>query len=182
MDFFIKNKIAGSIIIILVVLNVVLISLFWYREFRRPDFRSRDKSRSERPERIMGFVKHELALTDKQAEQFSTQRRIFFDEMNPLMQQIHELRLKLTEAVFADQPSEDSVYSLINRITEIEQKREEAMFNHIQKLRTICTPEQQRKLKRLMREVMMHTRREMPHEPREPRPGEREHHPPDRAP
>ena len=179
MDFFIKNKVAGSIIIILVILNVVLISLFWYREFRRPDIGFRDQPRSERPERIMGFVKQELGLTDEQAEQFTAQRRKLYDEMDPLLKQIHDLRMKLTEAIFADQPEKDTVYSLISRISATEQQREEAMFNHIQQLRAICSPEQQQKLRKLMREVMMHSRQEMHREPREHRPGEREHPRPD---
>jgi Spy/CpxP family protein refolding chaperone len=161
MDFFRKNKIAGAIIIILVALNLVLLGLFWLRDFRHPEFSFRDRPGEERPERIMGFFRHELDLNQEQVGQFSEQRRLFFDEMKPIMKQIHELRVELTDAIFSDQPDENMVRSLITQISELEQKRELAMFNHIGQVRALCTPEQRLKLKDLMRDVMMHNRPDM---------------------
>jgi len=161
MDFFKKNKIAGAIIILLVVLNIVLITLFWLREFHHPNFAFRDTSRKDRPERTMRFFQHELGFTDEQVADFAEQRRIFFDEMKPIIKQIHDLRMELTDAIFADQPEEDRVRILIGQISELEQKREFAMFSHIKQVSALCTPEQQIKLKDLMRDVMIHNRPEI---------------------
>jgi len=159
MDFFKKNKVAGSIIILLVILNIVLISLFWFREFRRPDFSyRRDLSGRERPERMIGFFQHELGFNTEQTTKFTELRQAFFEEMKPIMKQIHDLRMALNEAIFNEHPDENKVRDLISQISELEQKRELAMFNHIGQVRGICTAEQRLKLKNLMRDVFRHNR------------------------
>lgn len=156
MDFFKQNKVAGTIIIVLVVLNVVLITMFWFRGFRHPDFSFRERPRVERPERMANFFQHELGLTGEQVEKFNQQRDAFFKQIKPIMKQIHDLRMQLTDAVFATQPDENLVKNLIAQLSDLDQKREMAIFDHIKQVRAICTSEQQGKLKELMRDVMMH--------------------------
>jgi Spy/CpxP family protein refolding chaperone len=168
MDFFKQNKVAGSIIIILVVLNIVLISMFWLRGFRHPDFSLRERPRIERPARMANFFQRELGLTSEQVEKFDQQRDAFFQKMKPIMKQIHDLRMQLTDAIFAAQPDENLVKNLVAQISDLDQKREMAIFDHIKQVRAICTPEQQGKLKDLMRDVMMHFRPYDGKEPMEP--------------
>jgi Spy/CpxP family protein refolding chaperone len=142
----------------MVVLNLVLLTLFWLREFRHPEPAIGKFPGKERPERIMGFFRHELDLTDEQVRKFTDLRQTFFGEMQPIVKQIHALRIELTDAIFSDQPEENEVRDLIAQISELEKERELAMFEHISHVRAICTPEQQVKLKDLMRDVMMHSR------------------------
>jgi len=175
MDFFKQNKVAGSIIIVLVVLNIVLITMFWFRGFRHPDYSFRERPRTERPARMANFFQHELGLTGEQVEKFDLQRDAFFKEIKPIMKQVRDLRMQLTDAVFAAQPDENLVKNLISQISDLDQKREMAIFDHIKQVRAICTPEQQGKLKDLMRDVMMHFRPEAGEERMEHHMDERMH-------
>ncbi len=161
MDFFKKNKVAGTIIILLVVLNIVLITMFWLREFRHPAFALRDLPRKDRPERMIGFFQRELELTDDQAAKYDTLRQAFFSEMQPIVKEIHNLRIGLTDAIFAENQDEAQVRGLINQIAELEKKRELTMFSHVNQVRAICKPEQRIKLKDLMRDVMIQIRPEI---------------------
>jgi len=132
-----KSKLLLVIIAILLISNVVLVSFFLQK--KAPD------STAKRPDRkvyIAEFLKKEIGFNQQQLLKYDTLSdgqqkimRIFFDNMrNKKKQQFQQL--------VVGNFSDTSINRLADESAATQKQMEVQMFNHIESVRALCTPEQ----------------------------------------
>ncbi len=95
-----------------------------------------------------------LQLSDEQAAQVQHIRDEHFIRTRPLQNQMHEIRLHLLDEIFAFDPDERSLknYSPIHEAKQIEFVRN--LYTHFHRLKAVCTPEQTKALKLMLRDLI----------------------------
>jgi Spy/CpxP family protein refolding chaperone len=153
MDFFTKNKMLFWCVMILVVLNVVTLASFWLK-----------KPHPARPAGVggqpngQGVMEEQLGLSPEQARTIEQLREEHFMRTRPLQEQRHRIRLHLLDEVFAPQPDEALIEELVAELGAKESEFERNLYMHFQELKDVCTPDQIKELKIMLRDLIERTR------------------------
>jgi periplasmic protein CpxP/Spy len=160
-DYYKKYRFALAVIIVLVVLNLVTIAFILFSPIGPGFLMGR--------EQIQSTIEDELQLTDAQKQQYAGLRARHFargDSMFALQFRAMDSLFAMVGAISVDSAS-------LRRQTEvlgtIETGRTIGLFQHFRDLRTICTPEQQKKFDQVIGKVLVMIRD--PHGPQGPKPG-----------
>ncbi|MEX0288588.1 MAG: Spy/CpxP family protein refolding chaperone [Flavobacteriaceae bacterium] len=124
-----KNLLLTLLLVFLVVMNGILLFLF----FKKP---------GKRPLPPHEFVVKELRFTDEQMREYEKIRMDFDHNMRPL----HRERMQLKEALFAKMSETDVEEKEIDSITALigasEKERDMQVFNHFRAIYDLCDERQ----------------------------------------
>lgn len=144
-----KQRVLIISIVILVVINLAMMSFMWFtREGKGP--RIRRLSSEKRTERVL---EKRLKLNEDQLVQFKEAREMHFEMTNPLIESIHDNRVKLNSRE-AFRLSKTEVENITESIGKLTTELEQYNFTHIQKLRSICNEEQKKKFDMLISKMV----------------------------
>ncbi len=149
MNNFTNNRWLPVITLLLITANIVTLALLWTRKGNE------EKRFPPQPQgAAFEFLTHELKLDAAQQEAYAKLR----DEHRDGQRQIQDSIRKAKDEFFAllKQPNvPDSLvkqYSL--RAVEASQRLDEYTFRHFQKLRAICSPEQQKRFDEVIQDAL----------------------------
>ncbi|MBL1214368.1 MAG: hypothetical protein HND52_13505 [Ignavibacteriae bacterium] len=152
MDIFKRNKNLKITIVILVILNLATITLLWLGKPKHEDLRESSKKGNQEV-RIKQMLKKELDFSDEQAEQFLELRKNHREKTISLEDELVQLKKEMfNEAMYNNNMNISD--SLLSLTLEKQKQLEIITFQHFQKVKQICTPEQQEKLFKLMHRLL----------------------------
>lgn len=152
MDIFTQNKILIRTIVVLIVLNLVWIGFFIFKEIK-PRHEPLLFPRNEDYKDVSGILKKELNLTNKQVAQFDEIRKQNFEEQAALKEIIREDKDAMNQEMFNKNSDELKVKSLIKQISDNEYQIELLHFEQAKKLKAVCNDEQLDKFEDLVLEI-----------------------------
>jgi periplasmic protein CpxP/Spy len=156
MDMFSKKRIITWMFILLIVCNAGSLITMWFLHFQSPP-RFKPPQRG-RPEHVQSFLERELSLSSEQSRQFRAMRERYFKQSQTIMDEIQRLRFELFSNSIASQSDTVKALPLIDALGEKQKKYELLTYTHFKELYSICTPEQQKKMQKLLREILMISR------------------------
>ncbi len=162
-----KNKLLTWLVILLLIANVASIALFWIGKNKPP--------RPAQNGSPAAFLTKELQLDSMQQQLFEVLRKEHHDSAEKIRAQIKDAKEAffslLKQATVVDSTKEN----LSKSISVLSEKLDLLTFNHFQKLRTICKPEQQEKFDDLILQVTHMISQQRPRGPAGDRPPPRDH-------
>jgi Spy/CpxP family protein refolding chaperone len=142
-----NSKFLKTVIIILLLINIATLGFMWSNHF------SQGAPPHMRVDTFM-FLTRELQLDDKQKEQYEQLRNEHHraaEEIQHKSRELHDALFKMLHA-----PSADSalVNHAVNDISANQQQLELLTFYHFQKVRAICSPEQQKRFDEVIQDAL----------------------------
>lgn len=159
MIYFTKNKILFWCVVVLIVLNTVTIGSFW---LKRPSMGALGGRRSPGGQQVMV---ERLGLSDPQVLQLEQARATHFELTIPLQDEMHQLRLALLDEVFASDPDEEKIQTMLTTLEQQSGQFEGYLVKHFQELKEMCSSQQAETLKLMFVDLIERSR------PRDPRQG-----------
>ena len=72
---------------------------------------------------------------------------------------MHDLKKEIMDELFTDQPNEEKLEGLTQKIGQLESKREMLTFRHFLNMKSVCTIEQKEKFQFLLHDVLRRDQR-----------------------
>jgi Spy/CpxP family protein refolding chaperone len=135
-----RSKVFLTIIGILLVANITLVSFFLLKKD--------DSKREKRPDRkamISAFLKNEIGFDTVQLLQYDTLSDRHKENMKKLMDSLRLPKDQQFKALAAANFDDSAMNSLAEQSATVQKAMELKMFNHLRKIRLLCTPEQRTK-------------------------------------
>ncbi len=176
MDISAKYRLGVWGIAILIVLNMGLMGVLWYEH---SDRRPTPPPGDGKPNPDQFFVR-ELGLDEEQANALFALREQHMSESDPVKARIHELSRQMTEELFAASPDTIRMRELSEAVGARHAEFERTVYEHFERVKQLCGPEQRERLKQLVMEAM--ERAKMPPPPPGQGPGDGRGRPGDRRP
>ena len=153
MDIFKQNRYLWIAVIALLIMNFAALTLLW---LGRPDGRRPQggpPNPVEEKKRTEKMLQKELGFDKMQTEQYLKMRQEHRSQAQQLDNEIRQLKKQMFDVVLEDSPQPLLSDSLLRLVQEKQADLEQLTFQHFLDLKKLCKPEQQNKLKLLMREV-----------------------------
>ncbi|MEL7002776.1 MAG: periplasmic heavy metal sensor [Bacteroidota bacterium] len=142
-----KRNILVATVIVLVVINLATLSFLWFtRQESTPGRRIGHPGKSEM------ILERRLKLNEHQLEAFKEARNEHFDLTSPIIESIHQNRLKINSAI-PDNLTSDEIDSLADKVGMLTAQLEKYNFTHLQQLRAICDEKQREKFDVLTKKI-----------------------------
>jgi Spy/CpxP family protein refolding chaperone len=151
MDYFNKKRWAFWGVALLVIMNIASLATVWFQQHHRPE---PFPPAGPPQDRMNAFLKHELELTEAQAEKLASLQREHFQQAKALHDRIRDLKHELFNELALDAPDTLQVERLAEAIGVQQRELEKAAFYHFLAFKRLCTPAQQKKLDRLFDELL----------------------------
>ena len=139
--------------LLLLIANIITLTLMWAHHHHEHKEANRDLPSPMRGP-VFEFVTRELNLNQQQQDAYTKLREDHQAKQRPLQDSIR----KAKDAFFSllEQPTvSDSQLDLYSKKNiQAEQQLDLVTFKHFQQLRALCSPEQQKKFDRIIREVL----------------------------
>jgi hypothetical protein len=142
----------------LVVLNLGSLGFLWFEYSHRPRPPQRDSGESD----AEGFLARDVGLNEEQARIVQILREEHFRETDSIRLEIHDLSRQMMEELFAPSPDTAKARELSAMIGDKHAEFELDVFEHFHKVKQICSPDQQRRLKRLVLEILNKSKKPPP--------------------
>lgn len=148
MNFITKNKWLAVAFVILILLNITTLAVFWWTK--------KSNQREQRPPQggAITFLVKELKLDSIQQQQLL----VFRDEHRSITQEIRKKNRKAKEVFFGLLEKDRITDAEIDEAATVSVRYDAALskitFDHFKKIRSICTPEQQKKFDEIIHEVL----------------------------
>ena len=159
MENFTKNKLAVALIIVLALLNFLSVSFILFSPMGSGFMKGRDQ--------VQSFIEDELKFSDVQKKQYDELREQHFARGDSMA----VIQATALNALFTLMKSETVDTNAVRRNAEIlgsiETARSIGLFEHFRAVRSLCTPDQQKKFDAVIFEVLNRVRD--PHGPPKPR-------------
>lgn len=144
-----KSKIFVAIIVMLMIANIVLVSLFLLKK----DGGRRDKH-EDRKAMITQFLKNEIGFSTEQLQRYDTLSDNHRDNIKKMFDSLRSSKDKQFKQLAAGNFT-DSVMNSVAEQSAVSQKLMELqMFNHLKNIRSICTADQLPKFDSLFVKVL----------------------------
>jgi Spy/CpxP family protein refolding chaperone len=144
-----KSKIFVAIIVMLMIANIVLVSLFLLKK----DGGRRDKH-EDRKAMITQFLKNEIGFSTEQLQRYDTLSDNHRDNIKKMFDSLRSSKDKQFKQLAAGNFT-DSVMNSVAEQSAVSQKLMELqMFNHLKSIRSICTAAQLPKFDSLFVKVL----------------------------
>ncbi len=153
MDIFKQKQYLGFSVIILVFLNLTTLTLLW---IGRPELKAphrEPRNPIEQQNRVQRLLKKELGFDQIQTEYYLKLRREHREKMQQLSGEIRQLKRQMFDEVLQDNPQPFLSDSLLRLAQDKQAIIEQLTFQHFLDLKKLCKPQQQGKLKLLMKEM-----------------------------
>jgi periplasmic protein CpxP/Spy len=148
MDLFKQKRISSWLIVLLILLNVSTLYLLWSKEIKKPD-RPAPQTR-ERSEKFNSFLREKLQFSANQIQEYEQYRDKHAEQTRKLMNQTHDLKQKLLNEIFNEEPDTTRSDKLAEEIGIRQTQIERITFSHFLDLKKLCGKEQQNKLRALI--------------------------------
>ncbi len=140
-----NSKFLKIVIIILLFINISTLAFIW---MHKPPHAMPPPPSQE----IGDFLMHELNFTEAQRTQFVYMRDEHRSSVRDLRDESQYLRDKFFDLLDAIPPDTIKIYQLADSLTSVQKQIELSTFYHFQKVRTICSPRQQKKFDEVIKE------------------------------
>ncbi|HTY35483.1 MAG TPA: periplasmic heavy metal sensor [Bacteroidota bacterium] len=151
MDIFAQKKFMTWTIALLVLLNLISMTALWYQHLERPP--QQGTRADQRQESVTEFLNRELQLDDNQKVEFERLRREYVDSSSSLTEDMRSAKKALFELVGEPSPDRTAIENLAKNIGAKQAALDLLLFNHLSRLRTLCTPAQKEKFNTIFREI-----------------------------
>lgn len=152
MDIFAQKKLLVRLVLVLAILNITVLSVFFFKGFRHhppgPPPHGREDFRE-----VSGIIERELKLSETQVTQFNDLRNAYFKKERMVNELIRSQRDSMNEQMFNKQTNDSLLKSLALRISKNEYQMELLRIEQAAELKKLCTPEQLEKFESLMIEI-----------------------------
>lgn len=173
-DFYSKNKWVGVITSVLLIANIITLTMLWAGN-RNP---AGNNVMPPHNSSAFEFVVKELAMTEQQQNAYKTLRDEHQQQVKPLTDSLIAAR-NIFFSLLKDTLVTDSKLTDYNASSaKWQEKIELANFKHFQKIKSICTPAQQKKFDDIIEEVLKRFANRRPPREGHPHPGREEGPPP----
>ncbi len=140
-----KNKFLLVIVVLLFIANVASIALFWLSKPKRPQ---------QPQESPAAFLIKELKLSTSQQLQFEKLRREHIEAATPLREEIKNAKEVLFNMLKTAGVADSVKNRAAKNISSITEKLDLVTYNHFEKVRAICTAQQQQRFDEIIKEVI----------------------------
>lgn len=146
------------VIVVLVALNLGSLGFLWWGYLYRPQPPQRDRGKADSEE----FFVRELGLNEEQARMVHDLREHHFRKTDSLRFEISSLNRELMEELFDPSSESVRVQALSTALGEKHAEFERDVYEHWQKVKEICGPYQEERLKRMVLEISDRSKRPPP--------------------
>ncbi len=165
MDKLLKNKIFTWLLGLLLLANAATLVFFW---IGRPGGDIPKGSPQE-------FLTKELNLNKQQQEQFDVLRREHRSKTEALREKVKAAKDELFELIKEPNATDSAKQLAARGVSMLTEEIDINTVNHFQKVRALCTPEQQQKFDGIIRQLTRMMANQRPGRPQGPPPGDGEH-------
>lgn len=144
-----SNKVLISIIAILLISNIAILTFFLMKK----DGRHMEK-RPDRKVMIADFLKKEIGFSEAQLQQYDTLSDRHRENMKKMFEGLHSSKDKQFKQLTAGDFSDSIINHVADQSAASQKTMELQMFNHLKKIRMLCTPEQLPKFDSLFVKVL----------------------------
>jgi len=145
-----RSKVFLTIIGILLVANIALVSFLLLKK----DEPKHEKQRPDRKAIISNFLKTEIGFDTVQLKQYDTLSDRHKENMKKMMDSLRTPKDKQFEKLAAADFSDSAMNAVANQSATTQMAMELQMFNHLKRIRTLCTPNQLPKFDSLFGKVL----------------------------
>jgi Spy/CpxP family protein refolding chaperone len=144
------RKAINLLLIFSLALNFAFVGVWGYHRFYvRPRMKRIMENRGEDPR-----FEERLGLEPEQKEKLKQQNREFREAVRKVEQKVQRKRQELFELLQQPNPEEGAIEKCLEEIAQARKQMPRYTVRHMLKLKELLTPEQQRKLMRLMQSRM----------------------------
>lgn len=133
-----RSKVFLTIIGILLVANIALVYFFLLKK----DCPKDDKQRPDRKTVIANFLKTEIGFDTVQLKQYDTLSDLHKENMKKMMDSLRSPKEKQFKELAAANFSDSAMNAIATRSASTQMAMELQMFNHLKRIRSLCTPAQ----------------------------------------
>ena len=144
-----KNKIFVSIIIMLMITNIALVSFFLLKK----DGGRRDKH-EDRKAMIANFLKSEIGFSTEQLQRYDTLSNNHRDNIKKMFDSLRSSKDKQFKQLAAGNFTDSVMNSVASQSAVSQKMMELQMFNHLKRIRLLCTVAQLPKFDSLFVKVL----------------------------
>ena len=144
-----RSKVFLTIIAILLVANIAMVSFFLLKK----DTNKREK-RPDRKAIIANFLKTEIGFDTVQLQQYDTLSTRHRENMKKMFDSLRITKDNQVKELASANFSDSAMNSIAERSAAFQKAMELRTFNHLKKVRLLCTPEQQPKFDSLFDKVL----------------------------
>jgi Spy/CpxP family protein refolding chaperone len=139
-----KNKLLTGLVVLLLVANAVTITMFW---LGRPKHPSPSKGSPRE------FLVNELKLDAKQQEQFDMLRKAHHEAADQLRDKIKNAKEAFFDLLKQQNVTDSAKQEAAKAVSVNTEALDLLTLNHFQKIRALCTSEQQKKFDEIIQQV-----------------------------
>ena len=134
-----------GLVIVLILANIVSITLFWMK-----DTKPRTMQQHRTP---ADFLIKELQLNAAQQQQFEVLKKEHQDAAGTLRKKVKNAKEELFDLLKTGGVADSVKHNAVRKISLLTEELDLVTFNHFEKVRAICTTEQQKKFDVIIKEV-----------------------------
>ena len=142
-----ETKFLKIVIIILLLINICTLAFMW---MQKPGH----GMHLPPPQEIGHFLTHELNFSETQEKQFELLRDEHRHSVEKLRKKSRELHDAFFDLLGITPVDSIKIINMADSITAVQKQIELSTFYHFQKVRTICTPEQQQKFDDVIKDAL----------------------------
>jgi len=152
MKKFIKNN-QIWIILILVLINVATLAFIW---FNKPPVKAIAQGTEMQREKMHQFMGQRLGMNETQMNGLKKIQDEHFQEMLEIRGNIRNKKRLLYDEMFEANVDEKEVQELISELGKLYEEQEEINYEHIKKIKAICTPQQAVEMKKMLQNILFY--------------------------
>lgn len=142
-----NKKLLTFSIIALFLLNLGTLGFLWAGRLHRPVPPPPPPAHN-----AADFLAHELHFTPEQQKQFGSMRETHHQRIHAIQDSLHALREQFFDELSA--PNASRADSLAAQIGRMQAEIEKLTFDHFRTIRSLCTPEQQKKFDMVIEDAL----------------------------
>ena len=151
MSIFTNNRWMGIVTLALITANIFTLALLWTNKEKE----GRANKMPPPQGQVFEFITKELSLDSLQQMAYKKLREEHQMAMGPLQDSIRHAREDFFELLKQPAVTKEEVALLNNKISIAEEQLNLVTFNHFQKLRQLCSADQQKTFDGLIKEVLL---------------------------
>jgi len=152
MTKFPRQKWLLLLVAILLVTNVITLSIYWSKKTQ--DDHHPEQGGGDRQRRMGQFMVNELKLDKEQEAVYWKMRDTMLSQQRLLMDSIRNTKKRFYDLLQDPAPSDSLLNAKMNEAAEIQKKLDLTTFQHFQKVRALCKPEQVLKFDTVVKEIV----------------------------
>ena len=141
-----NSKFLKTVIVVLLIINIGTLAFMWKK--------MPGHGMPPPPQEIGRYLMHELKFTDEQVKQYEQLREEHRNSIDHLRRQSRNLHDAFFDLLSASPVDSSKVNELADSIVSLQKQIEISTYYHFQKVRTLCTPEQQQQFDKVIKDAL----------------------------